>query len=86
MELVETPVFTRQVTEQLEDEDYRVAPAIAAYTPGGWCNYPEIRRAAQVTLALARARQTRWSSSYLLLESPAEPALPAVSVSEECSK
>ncbi len=23
MELVETPVFTRQVTQQLEDEDYR---------------------------------------------------------------
>jgi hypothetical protein len=55
MELVETPVFTRQVTHQLEAEDYR-ALQLTLLTSGDRCNYPRSEGCA-IALALTGARE-----------------------------
>jgi hypothetical protein len=34
MELIETPVFTRQITEQLSDDDYRALQLYLILRPG----------------------------------------------------
>ena len=86
MELVETPIFTKQVTAELSEDEYRLLQLHLSQHPESGSVIPESGGTEEASLETPGSRQERRGTTDLLLEEDGFAPLPPVSLPEEREK